>query len=97
MRQRDKLSQDESLAPFMWMDNAPSLYIKKTFFYLDLLERGHVEGYFYSLFVGNSTVLPPLFRCCWHVLICCNFADVASTMESDKGTSGRPDWTDNNM
>jgi len=71
--------------------------LKKTFFYLDLLERGHVEGYFYSLFVGNSTVLPPLFRCCWHVLICCNFADVASTMESDKGTSGRPDWTDNNM
>jgi len=31
----------------MWIDNAPTLYIKKTFVYLDLLEREHVEGYFY--------------------------------------------------
>jgi len=48
----------------MWMDNAPSLYIKNTSVYVDLLERGHVEGYFYPLFVGNSAVLLPSFHCC---------------------------------
>ena len=40
MRQRDKLSQDESLAPFMWMDNAPSLYIKKNIFLLGFTGEG---------------------------------------------------------